>query len=104
MDEARPSTLELGCGTGATVSRLGMRGAHHVTGIDLSPVSIQEARSCAAKAGLDENPVHIEVADAASVPLQPHQWVLLDRVIFCYGDAGALLANALSAAEVRVGF
>jgi hypothetical protein len=38
------------------------------------------------------------VGDAAGVPLEPHDWVILDRVICCYPDVERLLANTLPAA------
>ncbi|MEX1124944.1 MAG: class I SAM-dependent methyltransferase, partial [Acidimicrobiia bacterium] len=50
--EVRPTLLELGCGTGATSIRLAQRGARHVTGIDLSPASVEVALRRAANAEL----------------------------------------------------
>jgi magnesium-protoporphyrin O-methyltransferase len=83
---------------------MAQRGARHVTGIDLSPASIEVAVRRAANADLDQTQVNFEVADAASAQLQTHDWVTLDRVICCYRDAEGLLANALSAAGSRLAF
>jgi magnesium-protoporphyrin O-methyltransferase len=102
--EARPTLLDLGCGTGGAAIRMAQRGARHVTGIDLSPASIEVARRRVATADVNQTLVSFEVADVASAPLQTHDWVLLDRVICCYRDAEGLLANALSAADRRLAF
>ena len=102
--ETRPTLLDLGCGTGVGAIRMAQRGACHVTGIDISPASVEVARRRATNAGLDENRVTFSVADAASDQLQTHDWVMLDRVICCYRDAEGLLANALGAVGSRVAF
>jgi len=102
--QARPALLDLGCGTGGAAIRMAQRGARHVTGIDLSPASIEVALRRVANAGLDQTQVTFEVADAASTQLQTHDWVTLDRVICCYRDAEGLLANALGAAGSRLAF
>jgi magnesium-protoporphyrin O-methyltransferase len=39
------------------------------------------------------------VGDAAHVPLDPHDVVLLNRVLCCYPEVDALLDNSLSAAR-----
>jgi magnesium-protoporphyrin O-methyltransferase len=73
-----------------------------VTGIDLSPASIEVARKRAAVSGLPEDRIRFEIGDAASVRLQPRDWVVLDRVICCYDDMPGLLANALSGTGLRL--
>ena len=102
--KARPTVLDLGCGTGVGAIRMAQQGARHVTGIDLSPASIEVAAKRAADAAFDREQVSFEVADAASAPLQAHDWVTLDRVICCYRDADGLLTNALKAAGTRLAF
>jgi magnesium-protoporphyrin O-methyltransferase len=102
--DTRPSVLDLGCGTGATAIRLAERGARSITGIDLSPASIEVARRRATIFGLDPEQAHFDEGDAASAVLQPHDWVVLDRVICCYGDVDRLLTNALTAAPRRLAF
>jgi magnesium-protoporphyrin O-methyltransferase len=95
-DGTIPSVIDLGCGTGSTAIRLARKGVGHVTGIDLSPASIDIARKRAAVAGLGEDRISFEVGDAATVDFRPRDWVLLDRVICCYDDMPRLLANGLS--------
>jgi SAM-dependent methyltransferase len=101
--EVGPSVLELGCGSGALSVALVERGARHADGIDLSPASIELARRRAAEAGVDER-ASFRVGDGASLELEPHDWVVLDRVICCYRDADRLLANAIAAAHLRFAF
>ena len=104
VTEVRPTLLELGCGTGVASVRLAQQGARHVTGIDLSPASVDIAVRRAAEAGLDQTRVRFVVGDAASIQLERHDWVLLDRVICCYPSAEDLLANAAGAAGDRLAF
>jgi len=100
----RPTVLEIGCGTGAASVRLAQQGAAQVTGIDLSPASIEIAVRRSASVNLDPALVAFEVGDGASSVFEPHDWVLLDRVICCYPDAARLLTNALSVAGTRIAF
>jgi hypothetical protein len=53
--------------------------------------------------GLSER-ASLTVGDAAEAPLEPHDWVVLDRVICCYPDADKLLANSIPAARRRYAF
>jgi magnesium-protoporphyrin O-methyltransferase len=101
---SRPTLLEIGCGTGAASVRLAEQGAARVTGIDLSPASVGIAVRRAANAALDPAVITFEVGDGASSVLEPHDWVLLDRVICCYPNVTGLLANATSAAGKRIAF
>jgi SAM-dependent methyltransferase len=100
----RPSVLDLGCGAGGDAIRLAQAGARLVTGVDVSPASIDIARRRAVRCGLSQRRVRFATGDAASDPLEPHDWVLLDRVVCCYSDAGRLLANALAVASRRLAF
>ncbi len=92
------TVLELGCGRGGLLLRLVQAGAMRATGIDLSPASIAVAQNQFEQAQLSER-VHLSVGDAALVPLENHDWVVLDRVICCYPDVEELLANTLPAAK-----
>jgi SAM-dependent methyltransferase len=103
VGELRPTVLELGCGMGALSVSLVESGARRVTGIDLSPGSIHVATQRAARAGLEAQTAFV-VGDGASVTLTPHDWVVLDRMICCYRDAGRLLENAIPAARRRIAF
>jgi SAM-dependent methyltransferase len=98
MDPTGKTVLELGCGRGLLLLALAQAGAAHVTGVDLSPVSIDAARNRLDAAYLSER-VDLSVGDGALVLLEPHDWVILDRVICCYPDVERLLANTLPAAR-----
>jgi SAM-dependent methyltransferase len=97
------SVLELGCGSGALSVALLQRGAGRADGIDLSRASVELARRRAAEAGVGES-ASFEVGDGASVELEAHDWVVLDRVICCYRDVDRLLGNSVGAARLRYAF
>jgi hypothetical protein len=65
--------------------------------VDLSAAGIGAARYRFERAQLSER-AHLSVGDAARVPLEPHDWVILDRVMCCYPDVEGLLANTVPAA------
>ena len=72
-------TLDLGCGTGTNAVYLAGRG-FDVTGIDLSPLAIEKAKSKAAAAG---GSVRFEVADIFNPPdLRPPFPFLFDRGLY----------------------
>ena len=89
--------LDLGCGTGDLALGALARGATRASGFDLGSGAIEEARSLARERGVDDRAT-FAVGDAAKVRLDPHDVVLLNRVLCCYPDVDALLANSLSAA------
>jgi SAM-dependent methyltransferase len=101
--EVHPTVLELGCGSGALTVDLLTRGATRATGVDLSPASIDAARGRASDAGVGARAT-FEVGDAARIRLEPHDWVVLDRVICCYPDVEQLLAGSIAAAGRRYAF
>ena len=90
--------LELGCGRGGLLLQLVQAGAARATGVDLSRAGIDVARDRFERARLSDR-VDLSVGDGAVVPLEPHDWVILDRVICCYPDVERLLANTLPAAK-----
>jgi SAM-dependent methyltransferase len=90
--------LELGCGRGGLLLALTQAGAASATGVDLSAASIDAARNRFEQAQLSDR-VRLSVGDAARVPLEPQDWVILDRVMCCYPDIERLLANTLPAAR-----
>lgn len=98
LDPTKKTLLELGCGRGGLLLQLVRAGASRATGVDLSPASIDEARKRFERAQVSEG-AHFSVGDAAGVPLEPHDWVILDRVLCCYPDVERLLANTLPAAR-----
>jgi SAM-dependent methyltransferase len=98
LDPTDRTVIELGCGRGGLLLRLVQAGAARATGLDLSPTSIEAARNRFEQAQLSER-ADLSVGDAARVPLEPHDWVILDRVMCCYPDVEGLLANTLPAAR-----
>jgi magnesium-protoporphyrin O-methyltransferase len=99
----RPSVLELGCGSGALGVALLELGASRYEGVDLSPESLAAAYRRADGAGVTDRASFL-LGDGARLLLEPHDWVVMDRVICCYPDMDALLDNALTAAGNRVAF
>jgi SAM-dependent methyltransferase len=97
----RPAVLELGSGAGALAVALVEDGAQRVTGLDLSPVSVDAARKNAESSGVADRAV-FETGDASVHALERHDWVVMDRVICCFGDMERLLGNALPAVGQRL--
>lgn len=97
----RPSVLELGCGTGALGVAILEMGASRLTGVDLSPGSIGLARRRAAAGGFGEVAA-FNVGNAADAAADAHDWVVLDRIICCYGDVERLLDRAMALARDRI--
>ncbi len=102
LDEAGVAgrtVLDAGCGQGGLAIALAQRGATAVTGIDVSSGSVGVARRAAQDAGVS---VRFAVGDAAVSALQPHDVVVLDKVVCCYFDAQTLLANTVPVAGSMV--
>jgi SAM-dependent methyltransferase len=95
---AGSSVLEFGSGDGSLSRGLLARGAGRVTGLDLSPRSVEHAAQRAAETGLADRAGY-RVADAAVARLEAHDVVVSSRVLCCYPDARQLLANTLPAAR-----
>jgi magnesium-protoporphyrin O-methyltransferase len=75
--------------------------AARVTGIDLSPASVELARVRAGAAGFDGRAT-FEVGNAVAAEVDPHDWVILDRVICCFDDVEQLVARAIDRAGERI--
>ena len=97
-DLAGSSILELGCGIGALSLELLKKGAGSVHGMDLSPAMVELARSLAAEAGVSKK-ASFEQGDGAVAVLPTSDVVILDKVLCCYPDVVALVANTSSAAR-----
>jgi SAM-dependent methyltransferase len=97
LDPTGKTVLEPGCGRGGLLLEFVQAGAVAATGVDLSPAAIDAARDRFEHSRLSERAV--SVGDAARLPLERHDWVILDRVICCYPDVQQLLANTLPAAR-----
>lgn len=91
------SVLDVGCGSGDLALGTLTRGASHVTGVDLAPGGIEQARTLAEERGLTDRAA-FSVGDGAEVPLARHDVVTLNRVLCCYPKVDRLLANTLGAA------
>lgn len=100
---AAPTVLELGCGSAALMTELVRRGAAHADGIDLSPDMIAAAQRRAVEADVADRS-SVVLGDGALIPVEAHDWVVMDRVICCYPNVESLLANATRAATRRVAF
>lgn len=98
----RPSVLEMGSGTGGLSVAMLEMGARRVTGIDLSEASIDLARRRSVEAGV-ANRATFEVGNAVEVPVESHDWVVLDRVICCFAHCDRLVGRATELAGERIG-
>jgi SAM-dependent methyltransferase len=92
------TVLELGSGAGALSQEMIRRGAATVTGIDLSPASVEHANAAAARAGLS-GVLNYQVGDASAVPLGEYDVVVSQKVFCCYPSPDQLLVNTLPAAR-----
>jgi magnesium-protoporphyrin O-methyltransferase len=102
-DPTERTLLEIGCGRGGLLLELLRSGAAGASGLDLSRASVDQARARFATVGLADR-VTLQVGDGAKVPLEPHDWVVLDRAICCYPDADGLVANSIPAARKLFAF
>lgn len=91
------TVLDVGCGAGGLIFETLERGASSATGIDLSSASVEQARLISRERGLDGRTT-FSLGDGSSVPLDPHDVVVLDKVFCCFADVDRLLANSLRAA------
>jgi SAM-dependent methyltransferase len=98
LDPTGHSVLEGGSGPGALLIGLLSAGATAGTAIDLSAEAIAYARERAEAAGVIDRANFI-VGDAATVPAEQHDWVVLDKVICCYPDANGLLRQTIAEAR-----
>jgi len=92
------TVLELGSGDGTLSRELVRRGAAAVTGLDLSPVSIEHATAAAEAAGVSDR-LRYQVGDASAAALVAHDTVLSEKVFCCFPRPDGLLANSLPAAR-----
>jgi magnesium-protoporphyrin O-methyltransferase len=94
---AESTIMDVGCGTGELLVRALEAGATRGTGADLSSEAIAMASDLAHESGVSER-LDLWVGDAAVEPLDPHDVVVLDKVICCYPDADALIARSTAVA------
>lgn len=89
------SMLEIGCGYGRMLVGALLGGATRATGVELDPDALEKARERVDAAGVGERCELVE-GDGAELELQPHDLVVLDRVVCCY-PAGEWLAERSAA-------
>jgi magnesium-protoporphyrin O-methyltransferase len=95
---AGSTIMDVGCGTGEFLLRALEAGAVRATGADLSSEAIAMTSDLLHEAGYAER-ADLWVGDAAVESLEPHDVVVLDKVICCYPDADTLIARSTSAAQ-----
>ena len=93
------SVLEIGGGIGDIQLELLRRGAARTTNLELLDVYDAEAAALAAEAGVSDRISRRTLDLAASAEaVEPHDIVILHRVVCCYADYTALLSAAASRA------
>lgn len=97
------TVLEVGCGPGDLIRELVQNGATRATGIDLAERTLEEAREKTAAENL-EGRIEFRVGNGAKDSLEPHDVVVLDKVICCYPDWRAMMDNTAAAARSVYGF
>ena len=97
------TVLEIGCGPGDLIRELVRAGALGGTGIDLAEGTLDQARQKTAEAGLTDR-IQFRAGNGASAQLDPHDIVVLDKVICCYPDWEAMVDNTAGAATSVYGF
>jgi SAM-dependent methyltransferase len=97
-DVAGKTVLEVGGGVGAIELELLAAGADRATNVELSGEYEEEAAALLAERGLSER-VDRRVADFVEEPVEPHDLVVMHRVVCCYPDVDRLVG--LAAAHTR---
>jgi magnesium-protoporphyrin O-methyltransferase len=97
----QPSVLEMGSGSGGLSVALLEMGAARVMGVDLSQASVNLARRRSVEAGVADRAT-FEVGNAVEAATEPHDWVVLDRVICCFPDCDRLVERATGLAMERI--
>jgi magnesium-protoporphyrin O-methyltransferase len=97
------SVLDVGGGVGAIELELLAAGAERATSVELSGGYEEAAATLLAERGLAER-VERRIADfvADGDAIEPHDVVVMHRVICCYPDADALVGSAASHATRRL--
>jgi magnesium-protoporphyrin O-methyltransferase len=97
-DVSGATVLEVGGGVGAIELELLTAGADRATNVELSGEYEEEAEKLLAERGLRER-VDRRVADFVTEPVEPHDVVVMHRVVCCYPDVDRLVG--LAAAHTR---
>jgi hypothetical protein len=94
-DVSGETVLEVGGGVGAIELDLLAAGADRATNVELSGEYEEEAAKLLAERGLAER-VDRRVADFVTEPVEPHDVVVMHRVVCCYPDVDRLVGLAAS--------
>jgi hypothetical protein len=100
-DVSGASVLEVGGGVGAIELELLAAGAERATDVELSGEYEEEARKLLAERGLSDR-VERRVGDFVTEPTEPHDVVVMHRVVCCYPDVDALVGAGAACARRRM--
>lgn len=100
-DVSGATVLEVGGGVGAIELDLLAAGAERATNVELSGEYESEAAALLAERGLSDR-VDRRVADFVSEPAEPHDVVVMHRVVCCYPDVERLVGVAAACARRRL--
>jgi Methyltransferase domain len=100
-DVSGETVLEVGGGVGAIELDLLAAGADRATNVELSGEYEEEAEKLLAERGLTER-VDRRVADFVTEPVEPHDLVVMHRVVCCYPDVDRLMGVAAAHTRRRL--
>jgi magnesium-protoporphyrin O-methyltransferase len=100
-DVSGVSVLEVGGGVGAIELDLLAAGAERATNVELSGEYEKEAAKLLAERGLGDR-VDRRVADFVEEPVEPHDVVVMHRVVCCYPDVDRLVGMAAAHTRRRM--
>lgn len=100
-DVSGETILEVGGGVGAIELDLLAAGAERATNVELSGEYEDEAATLLAERGLTER-VDRRVADFVNEPVEPHDVVVMHRVVCCYPDVDRLVGIAAASTRRRL--
>ena len=100
-DVSGESVLEVGGGVGAIELDLLAAGADRATNVELSGEYEEEAEKLLAERGLTER-VDRRVGDFVTEPVEPHDVVVMHRVVCCYPNVDRLMGVAAAHTRRRL--
>jgi 2-polyprenyl-3-methyl-5-hydroxy-6-metoxy-1,4-benzoquinol methylase len=100
-DVSGASVLEVGGGVGAIELELLAAGAESATDVELSGEYEEEAAKLLVERGLSDR-VERRVGDFVVEPVEPHDVVVMHRVVCCYPDVDALVGAAAERTRRRL--
>jgi hypothetical protein len=100
-DVSGESVLEVGGGVGAIELELLAAGAESATNVELSTEYEEEAEKLLAERGLTGR-VERRVGDFVEEPVEPHDVVVMHRVVCCYPDVDRLMGTAAKCTRRRL--